>query len=52
MNVEQKIAKKGFSLRCNMGYKNGEQTIVSYSAIKNNKEYAKASSKTAFLAKL
>ena len=52
MTVEQKIAKKGYSLRCNAGYKNGEQVIVSYSALKNGKEEARANSKTALLKKL
>jgi hypothetical protein len=52
MTVEQKIAKKGYSLRCNVGYKNGEQTIVSYSALKNNREIATAKNKTALLKKI
>lgn len=52
MSVEEKIAKKGYSLRGNMGYRNGEQTIVSWSALKNGREVASAKSKTALLQKL
>ena len=52
MTTEQKIAKKGYSVRSNLGYKNGEQKIVSYSALKNGKEEARATSKTALLKKL
>jgi hypothetical protein len=52
MKVKEKIAKKGYSLRCNMGYRNGQQTIVSYSALKNGREVATANSQTALLKKL
>lgn len=50
--TESKINKKGYELRGNIGYKNGEQTIVSYSAIRNGKEYSTAKSKTALLKSL
>lgn len=49
MTTEEKIAKKGFTLRGNLGYRNGEQTFVSWSALKNGKEVAIAKSKTALL---
>lgn len=52
MTVEDKIAKKGYSLRGNLGYKNGEQTIATWSAIKNGKAVATAPSRTALLRKL
>ena len=52
MKVEKKIEKKGYKLRGNMGYRNGIQTIVNFSAMKNGKEFAKASSKTALLKQL
>jgi hypothetical protein len=52
MTIEQKIAKKGYSLRSNLGMKNGQQVIASYSALKNGKEEARATSKTALLKKL
>lgn len=31
--LQNKLESKGFKVRSNMGYKNGEQTIVSYSLI-------------------
>jgi TPP-dependent pyruvate/acetoin dehydrogenase alpha subunit len=52
MTTEQKIERKGYTLRCNMGYSDGCQSVASYSAMKNGKECARASSKTALLRQL
>lgn len=52
MNIQTKIEKKGYTIRCNCGYRNGVSTIVSYSAMKDGKEKATAPSKTALLKKL
>ena len=52
MTIQEKIEKKGFSIRSNMGYRNGEQTVISYSAIKSGQSAAIADSKTALFKKL
>lgn len=35
MKTQLKIEKAGYKVTANMGYRNGEQTIVSYTASKN-----------------
>jgi len=50
--VAQKIENKGYSLRGIMGYRNGEQAIIGWAALKNGREVATANSKTALLNKL
>jgi len=52
MKTAQKIEKKGYSLRGIMGYRNGEQAIIGWTALKNGREVATANSKTALLNKL
>ncbi len=49
MKIQQKIEKKGYKVQANMGYINGEQTIVSYTAkkVSNNIAFATAKSMTA-----
>ena len=36
MTTQQKIEKKGYKVTFNMGYKNGEQAVVSVTATKLN----------------
>lgn len=38
MKTQQKIEKKGYKVTYNMGWKNGEQAIVSVSAQKGNRK--------------
>lgn len=38
MTTQQKIEKKGYKVTFNMGWKNGEQSIVSVSATKGNQK--------------
>lgn len=52
MTVQERIENKGYYIRANMGYKNDEQTIVSYSALKDSRAVATESSKTALLKRL
>lgn len=40
MTTREKIEKKGYKVTSNMGWKNGEQTIVSYSAEKDGRNVA------------
>jgi len=52
MSTQKKIERKGYTIRCNMGYSDGCQTVASYSAMKQGRECARASSKTALLRQL
>lgn len=52
MTIDQKIEKKGYSVKAIIGYKNGEQVVTGYAAMQNGKEQATAKSKTALLNKL
>lgn len=38
MKTQEKIEKKGYRVTFNTGWRNGEQTIVSVSAEKNNRK--------------
>lgn len=46
MTTQEKLEKLGCSMRLNMGWQNGTQSVVSYSAIKNGKAIATAKTKT------
>lgn len=50
--IDSRINAKGYSIRANLGYRNGVQVVASYSAMKNDREVAKASSKSALLRKI
>jgi len=39
MTTREKIEKLGFHVTSNMSYKNGIQSIISYTAKKNNSSY-------------
>lgn len=40
MKTSEKIEKKGYKLRYNIGRRNGEQCIVSITALRNEREVA------------
>ena len=40
MKTSDKIVKKGYKLRYNIGNRNGEQCIVSITALRNEREVA------------
>lgn len=40
MTTQQKIEKKGYKVVHNIGYRNGQQTIVSVSIRKDNGQFA------------
>ena len=51
-SIDSRINAKGYSIRTNLGYRNGVQVVASYSAMKNDREVAKASSKSDLLRQL
>ena len=40
MKTKERIEKKGYTVRYNMGKRNGEQCIVSVTALRNGREVA------------
>ena len=50
--IQDKIQAKGYQIRMNLGWHNGEQKAVSFTAKKNGREYATAASLTALFKKL